>query len=118
MIQRKIKISDKEVNVAYCYATEIAFYKYTGRNIESFDAQNPEDVIYLILSAIVSYYQSKDEEPPFKAEELMYEAKPKDIIEAITEVFKMRAEWYDVPTGDKVEEQPTEEEEGENEKNA
>lgn len=102
--------------MAYCYATEIAFNKYTGRNIDSFDGQNPEDVIYLILASIVSYYQSKQEEPPFKAEELMYEAKPKDLIEAITEVFKMRAEWYEVPTGDKVEEQPTEE--GEKEKNA
>ena len=100
MITKTITIAGKEVTLAYCYATEIAFRKYTGESIDQFDASNPEHVLYLILAAIISWYQSKGEEPPVKDEELMYNTKPKELIDALTEIFKLRAEWYKVPAGE------------------
>lgn len=100
MTTKTITIAGKEVTLAYCYATEIAFRKYTGESIDKFDAMNPEHVLYLIISAIVAWSQAKGEEPAIKDDELMYDTKPKELIDALTEIFKLRAEWYDVPTGE------------------
>ena len=33
-------------------------------------------------------------------EELMYEAKPSELVAALTEIFKLRAEWYEIPAGE------------------
>lgn len=114
MKTKEITICDKQVILAYCFATEIAFKNFTGENIENFEATNPEHVIYLILSAIASYYQKKDMEAPVKDNDLMYEAKPTELIAGITEVMKLRAQWYEIPKGEKVDEQPANAEESKN----
>lgn len=112
MTSKEITIAGKTVSVAYCYATEIGFHRYTGKNLDEFDATDPEHVTYLIISAILSYYQGRDEEPPVKDEDLMYQAKPKELIEAMAAIFKLRAEWYELPVGE-----PKDEAKGEPSKN-
>jgi len=100
--------------VAYCFATEIAFKKFTGANLDDFDAANPEHIIYIILSAIATYYQKEGTYAPVKDENLMYDAQPKEMIEALNEVLKLRADWYQLPKGDKKDEKPAEEQEEKN----
>ena len=104
MTTKTINIAGKEVTLAYCYATEIAFRKYTGDSIDKFDAKNPEHILYLILSAIVAWSQAKGDEPVIKDDELMYNAKPKELIDALTEIFRLHAEWYEVPAGEQDDE--------------
>lgn len=109
MKTKTITIMGKEVGVAYCYATEIAFRKYTGKGVENFDPTNPEHAAYIILAAILAYYQYKGEEAPVTDKDIIYETSPKDIIDAMTAVFKLRGEWYELPEGepeDKEEEKP------------
>ena len=103
MTTKNITIAGKEVTLAYCYATEIAFRKYTDVSIDSFDATNPEHVLYLILAAIMAWCQSKGEEPPIKDEEIMFSAKPKELVDALTSIFKLRSEWYYIPDAEKAE---------------
>ena len=64
------------------------------------DTTNPEHIIYVIMSAIVAYYEGSGEESPVKDNDLMYKAKPPELVAALTEVFKMRAEWYELPKGE------------------
>ena len=76
MKQKEIKLCGKQVMLAYCFATEIAFKNFTGENIENFDVNNPEHIIYLILSAIAAYYQKHETDAPVKDTDLMYESEP------------------------------------------
>ena len=109
MKTKTITITGKEVGVAYCYATEIAFRKYTGVGVENFDPANPEHAAYIILAAILAYYQHKGEDAPVTDKDIIYETSPQDIIDAMTAVFHLRAEWYNLPAGepeDKEEDKP------------
>ena len=109
MKEKVILLCGYQTGIAYCYATEIAFRKYTGEYIDQFDAQNPEHILYIILAAIFSYYQSRGQEAPVKDEDLMYKARPQQLVDALTEVFNLRAEWY--------QSEPEKESEGEKTKN-
>lgn len=111
MTTKTITIAGKEVKVAYCYATEIAFTKYTGTGIDKFDANDPEHVLYLIIAAIIAYSQSIGEEPAVRDEDLMYNSKPKELVDALAVIFRLRAEWYEVPA------EPEDEEKGDEPKN-
>jgi hypothetical protein len=44
-----------------------------------------------------------------KDEELMYQASPGEIVNALSEVFKLRSEWYEVPAGEPEDETSGEE---------
>lgn len=105
MIKKEVTIAGCQVGIAYCFATEIAFKKLTGINIEDADVTNPEQVTYLILAAIMSYYQEQEQDAPVKDKDIIYKAKPKEIIEALTAVLGMRAEWYEAPKGETTEEE-------------
>lgn len=111
MEKKTINIAGKQVGIAYCYATEITFKRYTDKSVEEFDATNPEHVLYLILSAIMPYYLSRDEEVPVTADELMYQSSPEELIDALKEVLSLRNAWYKLPEGEPTDE-PTEETEG------
>ena len=102
MITKEITIGGVAVKVGYCFATELVFKQYTGVNIEDMDTANPEHIIYVILSAIVAYYEGSGEESPVKDNDLMYKAKPTELVTALTEVFKIRAEWYELPKGEET----------------
>ncbi len=100
MSKEKITINGQEVGVAYCYATEIAFTKYTGVSVDEFDTKNPEHHLYIILAAIIAYYESHGEKAPVKDTDLMYNARPVEIIEALRVIFELRKAWYKLPAGD------------------
>ena len=100
MTEKQTTISGKPVGMAYCFATEIGFNRMTGVNIEDFDAKNSEHVIYFVLAAIMAYYQSRGEESPVAADDLIYKASPTDIINAMKAAVELRSEWYALPFED------------------
>lgn len=118
MITKEITIGGVAVKIGYCFATELVFKQYTGVNVENMDTANPEHIIYIILSAIVSYYEGSGEESPVKDNDLMYKAKPTELVAALTEVFKMRAEWYEIPKGEETAVSSESQENAEAQKNA
>ena len=100
MSKEKITINGHEVGVAYCYATEIAFTRYTGVSVDEFDAKNPEHHIYIILAAIMAYNGAEGIDTTIRDTDLMYNARPAEIIEALRVIFELRNEWYKLPAGD------------------
>ena len=112
MKAKEVTIAGKTVALAYCYATEIAFSDYTGQDINQFIASlmpdddgnipttDPKKVLYAILSAALTYAQNMGQECPIKDTDLMYSAKPGELIEAFTAVIQLRNEWYHVPEGE------------------
>lgn len=117
MTEKTIKIAGVEVGVKYCFATEIGFRDLSGESIDKFDATNPSHVTALIMAAIVAYYQSRSEDSPIDTEKIMYEAKPKELIEVMTAIFNLRNTWYSGDEEGKEELNLTEEEKKEAEKN-
>lgn len=111
MKKKEITLCGKQVTLAYCFATEIAFQKYTGVGLDKFDPVNPEHVIYTVLAAILSYYESEGQEMPVKDTDLMYHAAPTELTTALTEIFELRKEWYDIPKGaERKDEEPVDKE--------
>lgn len=110
MIRSSITIGGKKADIAYCYATEIIFNKNTGTSIDMFDAENPEHLVYLIIAALMS----ADEKPAITDHDIMYDARPKEIIDAVQAVFEARREWYELPAGDNADEKKSEEDSGKN----
>lgn len=100
MKKKEITLCGNQVMIAYCFATEIAFQKYTGVGLDKFESMNPEHVVYIILSAILAYYEGNGEESPVKDKDLMYNATPTELTNALVEIFALRSEWYDLPKGD------------------
>jgi hypothetical protein len=115
MKAKEVTIAGKTVALAYCYATEIAFSDYTGQDINRFIASlmpdddgnipttDPKKVLYAILSAALAYAQNMEQECPIKDTDLMYEAKPADLVLALATVFELRKQWYEIPDGDTTE---------------
>lgn len=106
MKEKIITIAGQKTGAAYCYATEIAFSRYTGKNIEDAFREgqpvSPEDVLYLILSAIVAYYESRNEQPPVESTSVIYKATPQEITSAVTEITNLRLAWYNLPPLEKI----------------
>lgn len=106
MKEKIINIAGQKTGVAYCYATEIAFSKYTEKNIEDAfregQSVSPEDVVYLILSAIDAYYGSRNEQQPVESRSLIYKATPQEITKAVTEITNLRLAWYNLPPLEKI----------------
>lgn len=117
MTEKIITIAGAEVGIKYCFATEIGFRDLSGESIDKFDATNPSHVTALIMAAIVAYYQSRGEDSPIDTEKIMYEAKPKELIEVMTAIFNLRNTWYSGDEEGKEELNLTEEEKKEAEKN-
>lgn len=105
MKENKTTIAGKEVGIAYCYATELAFSNYSGTTIDAAfkDASvSPKDIVYLILAAIVSYYESRGEESPVDDKKIIYGANPKEITQAVTDIMNLRLAWYNLPSIEKL----------------
>lgn len=118
MTTKEITICGRQVQVAYCYATELSFYKLAGVPLEKADTSNPEHLFAIILSAMLSFYQSIDDEPPVKDTDLLYKASPEEIIDAFRVISLLRAEWYKIPSGAETKETKETKSEGDNEKNS
>ena len=110
MKKKEIILCGKHVIIAYCFATEIVFQEYTGVGLDKFDSTNPEHIIYIVLAALLSYYESEKLEIPVKDTDLMYKASSAELTAAMTEIFTLRNEWYEVPKGDKKDDQTADKE--------
>ena len=108
MITKEITLCSRQVNIGYCYATEIAYKDLADENVidyikEAVDCiqqqRDPDSkkTIYAIIACMMAYYQKKGEEVPLKSEDLMYDAKPAEIGMAIFAIINMRSEFYHVP---------------------
>lgn len=111
MKKTDIIIAGKAVTLGYCYATEIAFKDYAGEDIQTFIVEMNEafsqkrlpDVkksIYLILSGVMAYYSSREEDAPIKDTDLMNETTPEELAQALAAFTKLYAEFYNIPIGE------------------
>ena len=110
MKQKEVTIAGKQVHLGYCYATEIAYKDYTNEDIrdfmqEAFLAINDQPqrmpdtkkTTYLILSAIVAYYESVQKQAPVKDSDLLYNATPQEIGTALGVVITLWSQFYALP---------------------
>ena len=109
--ERTIQILGKDVRLRYCAATENGFEQLRKKPVYEIDFKSNEDLTALVLAAIIAAYARKEEEPPISSDDLLYEAKPTEIIELIKTVIELRAAWYEIPAVVKPDEQPADEEE-------
>ena len=95
--EKTITICGKEVKMLYCAATETGFEQIASKSIGDIDFNVQEDFLRLSVAAILSAYTRSGEDAPIKTEDILYEAKPAEIIEMFKAVFEIRAAWYDIP---------------------
>lgn len=111
MSKKEITLCGKQVTLAYCYATEIAFKDLSNQDITDFmieavpqiQAQKMPDakkVVFLIIAALMSHYQSIGEETPIEDKDIMYRATSKEIGNALGVVIGLRADFYHIPAGE------------------
>ena len=110
MITKEITICSKQVTLAYCYATEIAYKNMTNEDmidyaqkaVEAIQNQRDPDIgktIYAILACMMAYYEDADK-APVKDSEIMKQATPVEIGTAMLTILSMRSEFYHVPKGE------------------
>lgn len=108
MLQKEITLCGRQVTLAYCYATEIAYKDLSDENIADYikeavaciQKETDPDVkhtIYAILACMLAYYQSRGEDAPLKDTDLMNEAKPAELGAAIFTIIGLRMDFYHVP---------------------
>ena len=125
--ERKITIAGKEVNLSYCYATEIGFKILAGEDISEFAKEVLESIqnkvmpdteksIFLIIAAAQAYSESHEEKEQINSSDLMFKCSPEELATALGTIIVMKAEFYNLPKGEEPEPQ-TEEERKEAEKN-
>ena len=121
MKKKKVKIAGKQVWLAYCYATELAFYDMTDTDIndffkEFFSPNKEEDeeekkkkesrkmklILYAIFAAAFSYSESVERDCEIDHKTLMFHAKPAEITDAFACVIELRNEWYKLTSDDKT----------------
>lgn len=111
MKQKETTLCGKTVNLAYCYATEIAFRELTDSDINDFvteavdavSASRMPDIkktICTLLASMMAYYNAHNDEPPVTDKELMNEATPTEIGTALGIVLSLRMDFYKLPSGE------------------
>ena len=116
MIHEEITLAGKPVTLGYCYATEIAYKELSGEDIagiiqetiacvDAKPARMPDTKrsIYLVLAAVMAYYQSKDEDAPIKDTDLMNETTPIELGKALGTIINLWAKFYNIPKGEPAE---------------
>ena len=103
------------VEIGYCVATETGYERVSGKSIDVFSPQKEyddkgnlkglmpaiatlEDYITLSVAAITAAYAEKGQDAPVTSKDLLYACTPEEIKSIITEVCKLRNEWYLVPS--------------------
>lgn len=86
-----------DVRMRYCAATENGFEQLRNKSVYDLDVKSQEDLIALGVSAIVAAYTMNEEEPPVSTKDILYSAKPTEIVEMVKTVIELRAAWYEVP---------------------
>lgn len=111
MKKKEITLAGKQVTVAYCYATEIAYKDLSGQDLADFMGEVGEAIaankmpdvkksIFLLVAAIMSYYETKKEDAPIRDAQIMTEATPLEMGAAIGSVLNLRSEFYALPEGE------------------
>lgn len=113
MIQQEITIAGKQVTLAYCFATEIAYKDLSGEDISTIiqdtaacinaqPARMPDTKrsIFLVLAAMMAYYQAKGEDAPIKDIDLLNDTTPLELGTAIGTVINLWAKFYNIPKGE------------------
>lgn len=113
MIHEEITLAGKPVTLGYCYATEIAYKDLSGEDItdiihETIAAVNAKPArmpdakrsIYLVLAAVIAYYESKGEDAPIKDKDLMDEITPLELGTALGTIINLFAHFYNIPNGE------------------
>lgn len=95
--EKTITICGKEVKLRYCAATETGFEQLAGKSIGDIDFNSQEDLLRLSIAAIIAAYQRDGQEAPIESKDILFDAKPAEIIELFKAVFELRASWYNVP---------------------
>jgi hypothetical protein len=116
MIHEEITIAGKPVTLGYCYATEIAYKDMSGEDIAAIiqetiaciDAKparrlDTKRSIYLVIAAIMAYYESVKEEAPIKDIDIMSEATPIELGKALGTIINLWAKFYNIPKGEPAE---------------
>jgi hypothetical protein len=116
MIHEEITMAGKLVTLGYCYATEIAYKDLSGEDIadiiqETIACVNAKPArmpdakrsIYLVLAAVMAYYQSKGEDAPIKDTDLMNDTTPLELGTALGTIVNLWAKFYHIPTGEPAE---------------
>ena len=109
MITKEITICGKQVTLAYCYATEIAYkdlsdedmFDYAQHAVEAIQAQRDPDIkktILAIIACMMAYYED-DDKAPVKDVDIMKQATPAELGTARLTILSMRSEFYHVPSG-------------------
>lgn len=97
MEEKTINICGKEVTLRYCAATETGFEQIRNKSIADLDFNSTEDLITLGVCSIAAHYSYKNEDAPVDSKEILYEAKPKEIVELVNAVITLRGKYYEVP---------------------
>lgn len=113
MIHEEITLAGKPVTLGYCYATEIAYNDLSGEDIANIiqdtiacvntkPARMPDAKrsIYLVLAAVMAYYQSKGEDAPIKDTDLMNDTTPAELGIALGTIINLWAKFYNIPKGE------------------
>ena len=113
MIHQETTLAGKPVILGYCYATEIAYKDLSGEDIadiiqETIAAVNAQPArmldakrsIYLVLAAVMAYYQSQEDDAPIKDSDLMNETTPFELGTALGTIINLRAKFYNIPKGE------------------
>ena len=109
MLTKEITIAGKQVTLGYCFATEIGFKTLADKDITQFIREvaagfaaepkvepDKETVIRAIVASVVSYYESKGEDPAITDRDLMYEATVVELSTALGYIIQMFAEFYNI----------------------
>ena len=103
-----------EVLMRYCSAAECHFEELAeqeigifvptfGKDDEGNDIVNSpakakrKDYLLLAYCSILAAYSRAEKEPPVTLADILYDISPKDELALITNVLKLRREWYSVP---------------------
>ncbi|MBR6605329.1 MAG: hypothetical protein IKK92_05615 [Prevotella sp.] len=125
MITKEITLCGRQVTLAYCFATEIAFRDLSGEDMTDFISEavsalqskrmpDIKKTIFAILAAITAQYSYSEEEPPVNSAVIMNECTPEEFGTAIGTLITLRAQFYHIPAGEPQEK----EEQGTEQKNA
>ena len=113
MTEKTITICGKDVPILYCAATETGYERLAQKGIDVFlptfgpnpdnpeetimtapPTANTEDYLQLAIAAIVAASESKKQEVPISADDLLYRATKAEVTALITAVIELRNEWY------------------------
>ena len=125
MITKEITLCGRQVTLAYCFATEIAFRDLSGEDMTDFISEavsalqskrmpDIKKTIFAILAAITAHYNYSEEEPPVNSAVIMNECTPEEFGTAIGTLITLRAQFYHIPAGEPQEK----DEQGTEQKNA